>query len=414
MKKIYNSKLFWMIVSLAASLAIWVSLTSAQNDVVLTTFKGVKVQLVGEETLRNTKSLVITDLDSASVNVVLSGPRSVIMALNAEDLAACVDVSKLSRSAFTTQQYYISYPERIDTSKITVSGRVPDTVSFMVSPLTTKTVQVRGSFDGSLAPGCTAEAPVFEPSTVTVSGPDSYLKNVSYAWVTFSKDNVSSTYSADVPFVLMDENGEECSTAGLTCSDDVVTATLPLLLVKDVPISVELIEGAGATNANTKISISPESVTLAGDSAILEGMNKIVVGTIDLTEFSSTFSETYPITIDNELKNLTGVSEVKVNVEVVGLETKKFVVRNISCVGVTEGYAADIITESIEVTVRGTAEQLAELKGDNIRAVADLTDFKESVGNFSPTVRIMVDGFTDVGAVGGPYTVSVEIRKAAP
>ena len=82
--------------------------------------------------------------------------------------------------------------------------------------------------------------------------------------------------------------------------------------------------------------------------------------------------------------------------------------------GVTEGYAADIITEGIEVTVRGTAEQLAELKGDNIRAVADLTDFKESVGNYSPVVKIMVDGFTDVGAVGGPYTVSVEIRKAVP
>lgn len=414
MKKLYNSRLFWMIVSLAASLTIWMYVTSAQNDVVRTTFKGVKVEFVGEEVLRSTKNLVITDLDNASVNVVLSGPRRAIMSLDAEDLSACVDVSKLSRSAFTSQQYYISYPEGVDTSKITVSGKVPDTVSFMVSPLNTKTVQVRGSFDGSLAPGCTAEAPVFEPSTITVSGPDSYLKNVSYAWVTFSMDNVSSTYSTEVPFVLMDENGDECSTAGLTCSEDTVTATLPLLLVKDIPISVDLIEGSGATKANTKIKIEPESITLAGDSALLEGMNKIVVGTIDLTEFSSTFSETYPITIDNELRNLTGATEAKVDIEIVGLETKKFIVRNISCMGVTEGYAADIITESIEVTVRGTAEQLAELKGDNIRAVADLTDFKESVGNYSPAVKIMVDGFTDVGAVGGPYTVSVEIRKAVP
>ena len=414
MKKLYNSRLFWMIVSLAASLTIWMYVTSAQNDVVRTTFKGVKVEFVGEEVLRSTKNLVITDLDNASVNVVLSGPRRAIMSLDAEDLSACVDVSKLSRSAFTSQQYYISYPEGVDTSKITVSGKVPDTVSFMVSPLNTKTVQVRGSFDGSLAPGCTAEAPVFEPSTITVCGPDSYLKNVSYAWVTFSMDNVSSTYSTEVPFVLMDENGNECSTAGLTCSEDTVTATLPLLLVKDIPISVDLIEGSGATKANTKIKIEPESITLAGDSALLEGMNKIVVGTIDLTEFSSTFSETYPITIDNELRNLTGATEAKVDIEIVGLETKKFIVRNISCMGVTEGYAADIITESIEVTVRGTAEQLAELKGDNIRAVADLTDFKESVGNYSPVVKIMVDGFTDVGAVGGPYTVSVEIRKAVP
>ena len=46
MKKLYNSRLFWMIVSLAAALTIWMYVTSAQNDVVRTTFKGVKVEFV--------------------------------------------------------------------------------------------------------------------------------------------------------------------------------------------------------------------------------------------------------------------------------------------------------------------------------------------------------------------------------
>ena len=69
MKKLYNSRLFWMIVSLAASLTIWMYVTSAQNDVVRTTFKGVKVEFVGEEVLRSTKNLVITDLDNASAFV---------------------------------------------------------------------------------------------------------------------------------------------------------------------------------------------------------------------------------------------------------------------------------------------------------------------------------------------------------
>ena len=32
MKKIYNSKAFWMIVSLLASLAIWVYVTSVETD----------------------------------------------------------------------------------------------------------------------------------------------------------------------------------------------------------------------------------------------------------------------------------------------------------------------------------------------------------------------------------------------
>lgn len=411
MKKLYDSRAFWMIVSLLASLAIWVYVTSMQSTEFSQTFYGVEVELVGESTLRETKNMVITDLDTSTVTVRIKGPRRIVAGLDPSDLKACVDVSKLSRSAYTTQQYYISYPDGTDTTNINDSNKSPSTISFMVSPLNTKTVQVRGSFDGSLAEGYTAETPVFEPATITVSGADANLKDVSYAWVTFGKENVDSTYKVETGFTLMNENGEECSTVGLTCSEDVVTATLPLLLVKEVPLSVDIIEGAGATKANTKIKVEPDSITLAGDSAVLTGMNKIVLDTIDLTDFEKTFSQTYTIPIDNDMNNLTGVTEAKVTVEIVGLETRVFKVKNISCTNVTEGYEADIISESIDVIIRGTPEQLDQLKGDNIRAVADLTDYKESTGQFMPNVRIVVDGSTDVGAVG-QNTISIEIRKA--
>lgn len=411
MKKLYDSRSFWMIVSLLASLTIWVYVTSMESTEFTQTFYGVEVELVGEENLRDNKNMVITDLDTSTVTVRITGPRRIVAGLEASDLKACVDVSKLSRSAYTTQQYYISYPDGTDTTNINDSNKSPSTVSFMVSPLNTKTIQVRGSFDGSLAEGYTAETPVFEPSTIIVSGADANLKDVSYAWVTFGKDNVDSTYKVETGFTLMNEQGEECSTVGLTCSEDVVTATLPLLLVKEVPLSVDVIEGAGATKANTKIKIEPDRITLAGDSATLTGMNKLVLDTIDLGDFEKTFSMTYTIPIDNEMNNLTGVTEAKVTVEIVGLETKVFKVKNISCINVTDGYTAEIISESIDVVMRGTAEQLSQLKGDNIRAVADLTDYNESTGQFMPSVKIIVDGSTEVGAVG-ENTISIEIKKA--
>ena len=71
----------------------------------------------------------------------------------------------------------------------------------------------------------------------------------------------------------------------------------------------------------------------------------------------------------------------------------------------------DIITESIEVTLRGTAEDLEKVKSENIRAVADLADYKGSTGSYMPEVRIYVDGVTNVGAIG-TETISVEIRRA--
>lgn len=412
MKKIYNSKAFWMIVSLLASLAIWVYVTSVETDESKTTFRGVKVELVGEDILRDSKNLVVTDMDTSTVTVEVVGPRRIIGSLSSDQLVAQVDVSKLSRAAYTSQQYTIVYPDGTDTSKLSESRRTPETINFMVSAQTSKSIQVRGSFDGSLAEGYTAEMPVFEPSTITITGSEAYLKDVEYAWVTFGKENVDSTYSVETGFTLMDANNEPCSTTGISFSTDVVTATLPLLTLKEVNLDVNIIEGAGATKANTKITIDPVSVTLAGDSALLAGMNKIILATIDLTDFSSTFTETYTIPIDNELKNTTGVTKATVTVEIVGLETKTFRVTNFSCINATEGYEADIITESKEITLRGTPEALAQIKDENIRAVADLTDYKESTGTYMPQVRVYVDGFTDVGAIG-ENTISIEIRKVS-
>lgn len=412
MKKIYNSKAFWMIVSLLASLAIWVYVTSVETDESKTTFRGVKVELVGEDILRDSKNLVVTDMDTSTVTVEVVGPRRIIGSLSSAQLVAQVDVSKLSRAAYTSQQYTIVYPDGTDTSKLSENRRTPETINFMVSAQTSKSIQVRGSFDGSLAEGYTAEMPVFEPSTITITGSEAYLKDVEYAWVTFSKENVDSTYSVETGFTLMDANNEPCSTTGISFSTDVVTATLPLLTLKEVNLDVNIIEGAGATKANTKITIDPVSVTLAGDSALLAGMNKIILATIDLTDFSSTFTETYTIPIDNELKNTTGVTKATVTVEIVGLETKTFRVTNFSCINATEGYEADIITESKEITLRGTPEALAQIKDENIRAVADLTDYKESTGTYMPQVKVYVDGFTDVGAIG-ENTISIEIRKVS-
>ena len=412
MKKIYNSKAFWMIVSLLASLAIWVYVTSVETDESKTTSRGVKVELVGEDILRDSKNLVVTDMDTSTVTVEVVGPRRIIGSLSSDQLVAQVDVSKLSRAAYTSQQYTIVYPDGTDTSKLSENRRTPETINFMVSAQTSKSIQVRGSFDGSLAEGYTAEMPVFEPSTITITGSEAYLKDVEYAWVTFSKENVDSTYSVETGFTLMDANNEPCSTTGISFSTDVVTATLPLLTLKEVNLDVNIIEGAGATKANTKITIDPVSVTLAGDSSLLAGMNKIILATIDLTDFSSTFTETYTIPIDNELKNTTGVTKATVTVEIVGLETKTFRVTNFSCINATEGYEADIITESKEITLRGTPEALAQIKDENIRAVADLTDYKESTGTYMPQVRVYVDGFTDVGAIG-ENTISIEIRKVS-
>lgn len=412
MRKLYNSRIFWVIIALLASLALWVYVIGQETEEYKRTFPGVKLELVGEDILLNSRNMVITDLNTSTVTVEISGPRRIVGSWSSDDLTAQVDVSKLTQSAFTSLQYTVKFPDGTDTSGVKTKSKTPETVNFMVSAQTKKIIPVVGSFEGSVAEGFTAETPEFEPSNITVFGPETYLKNISRAWVEFEKGDVSSTYSVDVGYQLQDEEGEECSTTGLSFSDDTVRATLRVLAVKEVPLTVDLIANGGATSANTKISIEPESITLAGDTSILSALNRISLATIDLGDFESTFGSEYRIIYDDGLKNLSGITEAKVSIEIVGLETRSYAVQqeNMSCINVTEGYSAEVLSENLVVKLRGPKEQLEQVRGENIRVVADLKDFNTSVGQYMPPVKISVDGFPELGAMGD-YTISIEIRK---
>ena len=415
LNKLYNSKAFWAIVSLILSVIIWVYVASVETEEFKQTFRGVRVQLVGEELLRDSRNLVITDMDTSTVTVEVVGPRRIVGSLDSDSIYAQIDVSKLSRAAYTSQQYSVIFPDGTDTGNLSVTRKTPETINFMVSAQTTKSIQVRGSFDGSVAEGFTAEEPIFEPATITLSGPEAYLRSVEYAWVSFGKENIDSTYEVETGFTLMTADNTPASTTGIKFSTDTVRAVMPLLTLKDVNLGINLIEGGGATAENTKVTIEPESISLAGDSKFLAGINKITLASVDLTDFTTSFTDTYPIAIDNELKNITGATEAKVTVEIVGLETKSFKVTNISCINVTDGFNARILTRSLDVTLRGNPESLAQIKDENIRAVADLADMNESVGTYMPRVRIYVDGYTDVGAIksgGTDYAVYIQIDKA--
>ena len=412
MKKIYDSKLFWVIVSCVLSFVLWVYVTSVQSDEVRQTFRGVRVEMIGENVLRDSRGLVITDLSTSTVSVELIGPRRVIAAMSPEDIRAQIDVSKLTQSSYASMQYTIAYPNRTDTTSISVSRKVPDTVNFTVSKLNSKSIPVRGSFNGSIADGFTAEMVTFEPSEITVSGPDAYLRDISYAWVSFGSETISSTYSIETGYTLMNSSDEEADVSGINCSSDVVKATVPILEMKSLPLTVNLIYGAGANENNTKISIDPEEITLAGDSAILNAMNNVPIATIDLTSFNSTYTDTYNINFDNSLTNVEGLTEAEVKVEVVGLETKTFTVTNIQCRGISDGYEADVLSRALTVRLRGTAAQLAAVSESDLVAVADLSNTELATGSNIVSVRIQVDGSFDVGAVGGPYTITVDIRRA--
>ena len=421
MTKILDSKIFWMIVSFLVSFSVWVYVTSVENVTATKRFQNVPIEIVGKERLEM-NNLVITDLDTPTVTVDIRGPRRIVNAMDSTDLTAQVDVSKLSQPTYTTLNYTLVYPSGVDTRNLTVVRKSQESVSFWVSRMSTTTVPVGGEFLGTI--NGMPDTPIYMPDSVTVSGPEIYLRDVDHAYVACGSSDMvlTSSYTEERSVVLMDKSNKPCeNTEYLTITPDTVRATFPVLTQKEIPLTVSLQFGkgeglgAGANEENTRVIIDPPILKLAGDSAVLDGLNQIQLDVIDVTTFESSYTNKYTITLPDGVHNLSNISEAEVTVEIMGLETKTVEVSNYIWQGVDEDVEVIVETEKFPVILRGPSSLMSRVTTYNVRATADLSEYMGSMGSYFVPVKITVPAVRGVGPIyingSTEYKVAIRLEK---
>jgi hypothetical protein len=208
----------------------------------------------------------------------------------------------------------------------------------------------------------------------------------------------------------MDSYGNVVSSDKLTLSDTEIRVKIPVVVVKDVALSVNFIYGASATEENVTFTISPSSVTLSGDAEILDDINTITLGTVDLTSFSETTTVPMQVVLPNSAENVTGITTALVSVQVHGVDITKVITTDIQVKNETQGYNTRIVTQSLEVTLRGIDGSEDLVMPENIRVVADMAELGDSEGTFSVPAKVYIDGTTTVDAIGA-YKVTVVVER---
>ena len=409
-KSIWDNRLLWAAISLVSSVLMWVYVTTTIGDVHETEYEGVQVVFRGEDTLREKEGLVISNASTNTVTVKLRANRRELSKLSSSNMHAVVDVSKITATdkGNYTLTFTMEYPVGTDSNAIDVVSSFPQSVSFYVDKASSKSIEVKGEFVGSVVEGFAAGKLEFNPHTIVVTGPQNELDQIAYAWVSIPREDVDKTLMFDSEFVLMDSEGNTLDLPNVQSDSRTVSVTLPITSTKEVPLTVDLVAGAGATDENVKITVDPATIIIAGDAKTLEGINKISIGTVDLASFAVTYEDKFSVVLDNDITNVTGITEAKVTISVIGLETKRFSVTNITAINVPSGRRVEFETKELSVTLRGSSDVINAVKSNNIRAVVDLSDVGATTGAIELTAKIYVDGYTGVGAIG-EYPLFVEV-----
>ena len=403
----------YIVFSLVCALLFWVYVTESNGGETELPLSGVTVIYEGESSMRESRGLIISDRDTTSARVTLTGNRRTISSLVASDLRVVIDLNDIITTGNYSRAPKVEYLKKIDSSAITQVVINPEVISFYVDKLSVRPVPVVGVFNGSAAEGYSADPLEFDTETIRIYGPEKIISKVDHALVEVSRTDVDKTLSFEASYILVDADGNRFENDEITTDRDTVNVTLPINAVKEVSLVVDLIAGSGATKDNVQWEIKPATITLTGDAETLAGVNSISIAKIDLSKIDDALTETYKIVLPNDTESTDGVKEATLTLELRGLAKKTVSIEqsSITCTNVSEGYQAVVMNGSLDnVVIRGPEQVLRSISDNNIRAVADLSDYGTATGILTVPVKIMINGTTEAGAYGD-YKVYINLMK---
>ncbi len=408
-KWIKEKNIVLRIISILLAIVMWLYIVGVENPENDIEVRNINLTFTGLDVMTDRSLTIVKGLDT-TISVRVRGRRSDLAKIDKnENVKADINVSDITSSGEYNHVYDITLP-----SGISILDKSPYFVKLSVDTLSTAYVDVRVQLEGNIAPGYLAKEPVANPLTIKITGPRELVSSISHALVVLKRENLDSAVSNVVlNYSFIGNDGQVVESNLLSADVSQVTVSMDVLKTKTVPLSVNFVEGGGVGLSNIEYSISPASIEISGSTDVLDGLNQIILGSVDLSRVMGAEKQTFQILLPNDVTNLSGVTQAELTLNINGLKTQTLNTDKIQLVHVPKGYKAQLITKELPVLVRGAADRVSLVKPFNLRAVVDLEDLNLPVGQHTVTAQVYLDGFTDVGVVvGDGYKVAIEISKS--
>lgn len=404
-----KNKILTILLSVGLAVALWlyvVTVVSPNSD---KHYYNIPITIQSEIVLQE-RGLMITNRELPTVSLHLEGNRTDLNKLNSSNITVSVDVSRIGEPGTHNLVAVPSYPGDVPNNALTVLSRNPGYITLQVEERISKTVPVEVHYTGSLPTNFMADKDNMELNydSIVISGPKSVIDQITVAKVDVNLEGRTESISEQYRFSLCNSADEPVDAALVTANVETVKLTLKILQLKEISLKVNVINGGGANDRNTQITVAPGKILVTGSKLLLDGLDSLVLDTINLAEITEDQILVKEIELPVGVYNETGVDEVEVTIKLPQLSTKSFTVTNIQAINVPAGMAADLITQRLTVTLRGPQASLDRINPADIVITGDFSN--EQIG--SATVKAVVTvNSSDVGAIG-VYNVSANLRNA--
>ena len=405
-----KNKLVMGALSLAVAFGLWLYVVTVVSPEAEDTYYNVPVVIRNESYLED-RGLMITENKNATVTLRLKGNRTDLRKLSGGNLAVVADVSNILTVGEHALNFQVSLPGDVPDNAVEVQNRNPDKVTISVENRVSKPVPVVVEYDSNLlGEGYIADKePVLSHSVINISGPASVVTKITQAKIVLDlKDRVESIKEAFV-YTLCDENGTPVNAELVTTNAESVDVDLRIQRTKEVSLDVTVLNGGGATREDLKITIEPEKIWVSGSDKLIEQLGDVVsIGQIDLSRPLAGQILEFPLGLGEGITVESPNTVAKVTVEFLQMSETTLTVSNVGVINILDGLRAELITQSLAVTVRGPKALINVLKPEDIVVTLDAANAQIDTPA-SVEASITVNGQPPV-VVLGSYQVKMVLR----
>ena len=397
------------LISLGIALALWfyvVTVVSPNSDKY---FYNIPVSVQSEIVLQD-RGLMITTTEFPEVSLHLGGNRTDLNKLNSSNITVSADLSRIGEPGKHTLTLTPYFPGDVPNNAITVLSRDPGTIEVEVEYRVTKDVPVEIIYSGTLPENYMAdkENKELDYENITITGPKSVIDQIAMAQIDVSLDDQRDSISDKYQYSLCNAKGEPVDAALVTTNADAVNLSLKILQVKEIALKVTVEAGGGATEENAKVTVDPGTIRVSGSHSVLENLESLNLGVVNLGEISGDTTLTFPIKLPEGVNNETGLQEATVDVRFPDFITKVLTVNQFEAVNVPENRKVDFITQRLDIQIRGTKNLVNKVETSDLKVTVDFSQEQVGTVTVKADIAIAVDG---VGAVG-VYNVTATLRES--
>lgn len=306
---------------------LWFFVTNYQDPETVLTVNNVPVKLLHTETLKSNGKVYIVLDDSDTIPVVtINAPRSVVDALEADNVIATADFYNITEDykvpiVLTTNKYSDSITH--------ISGSIKE-VSLSIEDEKTGTLTITPDVTGQVAEGYQIGQITMDQNQVRVTGPASEVNNVASAGVTVDMTDAENSINTYAEIHLYDEDGRDIEIdKNLSLNIDKVMVRVEVLAVKEVPVKIALSgTPADGFRLTGETSVEPGRINIAGRKSALEAVASVSIPSSELSVsgLSEDLVKNVDITkyLPDDVSLASGQNKtVKVTVEITEKETEE-------------------------------------------------------------------------------------------